>query len=241
MRRLCLLLALLAAGPHLPAAPAPTDALVGDALRAVFGTNRVFTATGHATVQLPANAGAMTLAVTNAMLGDNLRFDLRPLTLPGGGSLDLAALLGAAGMDQFTLLGLAGGRGSFVIYPGLRAYAPVEAAGAAAAGAKVERTSLGQQPIAGRQCDKQQLTVTTPGAAPQTLVVWNSPELRGFPLQIEMAAQGATVRITYGEVRFAAPPAAAFALPAGFERHASVEDLMQQMVQQAMQNMLKQL
>lgn len=242
MCRLLPVLALLAATLSAPAASGPTDALVGDALRAVFGTNRTFTATGRATVQLPANAGVMILAVTNAMSGDNLRFDLRPLTVPGGGEMDIAALLGGLGMDQFTLLGLAGGKGSYVVYPGLRAYAPVEPAGGVTLAApRIERTSLGEEAIAGRPCEKQRLTVTTPGAAPQSLTVWNAPGLRGFPLQIEMAAQGATVRITYGDVRFAAPPAAAFALPAGYERHGSVEEMMQAMIQQAMQDMLKRL
>jgi hypothetical protein len=242
MRRLLLVLALLALARPLPAAE-PTDALVGDALRAVFGTNRVFTATGRAQVSLPGPGGTMVLAVTNAMSGDNLRFDLRPLNVPGGGDMDIAALLGGLGMDQFTLLGLADGKGSYVVYPGLKAYAPVEpAAGASALAApKIARTSLGQEIVAGRKCEKQQVTITTPGSAPQSLTVWNAPELRGFPMQIEMAAQGATVRITYGDVRFAAPPAAAFAVPAGYERHGSVEEMMQAMIQQAMQDMLKRL
>ncbi|HMO64059.1 MAG TPA: hypothetical protein PKE47_02335, partial [Verrucomicrobiota bacterium] len=180
---------------------------------------------------------------TNAMSGDNLRFDLRPLNVPGGGDLDIANLLGGLGMDQFTLLGLAGGKGSYVVYPGLKAYAPVEPAvgTAAALPPKVERTLLGEEVVAGRRCEKHQVTVTAPGAAPQQLTVWNAPELRGFPVQIEMAAQGATVRLSFGEVRFTAPPPAAFALPVGYEPHASVEGMMQAIIQRAMQDMLKRL
>lgn len=242
MRRLSLTVLVFAGLLHFPSPAASADPLVGEALRAVFGTNRVFTATGRAHVTLPGPAGTMILAVTNAMSGDNLRFDLRPLNVPGGGNLDIANLLGGLGMDQFTLLGLADGRGSYVVYPGLKAYAPVEpGAGAAALPPKVERTPLGEDTIAGRRCEKHRVTVIAPGAAPQTLTVWNVPDLRGFPMQIEMTAQGATVRLSFGEVRFTAPPPAAFALPAGYEQHASLETLMQVILQRAMQDMLKRL
>lgn len=242
MRRVSLPVLVFAALLHVPSPAAPSDPLVGDALRAVFGTNRVFTATGRAHVSLPGPGGTMVLAVSNAMSGDNLRFDLRPLNVPGGGDLDIANLLGGLGMDQFTLLGLAGGRGSYVVHAGLKAYAPVEpGAGAAALPPKVERTPLGEETVSGRRCEKHRVTVTSPGGAPQTLTVWNAPDLRGFPLQIEMAAQGATVRLSFGEVRFTAPPPAAFALPAGYEQHASIEDMMQAILQRAMQDLLKRL
>jgi hypothetical protein len=83
-----------------------------------------------------------------------------------------------------------------------------------AAGGKVTVQQLGTATLEGHACRIEQVTVTAPGAPPQTMKVWSATDLRGFPLRVEMQHNGTTMQLNYSDVSLAAPAASLFIQPA---------------------------
>jgi hypothetical protein len=56
---------------------------------------------------------------------------------------------------------------------------------------------------------------------------WNAPSLKGFPLQIQTDEKGNTLILRLSDVKLSKPDAKLFELPAGYEKFADMQAMMQ--------------
>lgn len=140
------------------------------------------------------------------------------------------------GMDHIILLVLPKEKGSYMIYPGLASYCLLEApeaAGVAAGEPTITRQELGKETVDGRACIKSLVTVQE-GQSKVTMTVWEALDLDRFPIQTEMVEDGKTIRTRFQDLQFKAPPDSLFALPQGYTRYNSVQEMMMGAMQRMM-------
>jgi hypothetical protein len=140
----------------------------------------------------------------------------------------------AMGMDIMVMISRPDKKVSYLIYPGLQAYAenPMQDndVTASAANYKVETTELGKDTVDGHPCVKTKFIVTDDQGAKHESVVWNATDLKKFPVKIETVQQGQTMTVLFKDVNLAKPDAGLFEPPTSYKRY----DNMQQMMQQEM-------
>ncbi len=111
---------------------------------------------------------------------------------------------------------------TYVLYPAVQSYETLPlAAGeaeAAAKGFKLEKDPVGKETIDGHACTKNKVVVKGDKGAVLEAVTWNAPDLKDFPVQIEMKEKLNTVRMRFSQVRFERPDASLFEVPAKYGR-----------------------
>jgi hypothetical protein len=117
-----------------------------------------------------------------------------------------------------------------VIYPRLESYVdlplPDDAAVAADKNFKIEKTKLGNEKIDGHACVKNRVIMTDGKGRKSEALVWNATDLKDFPIQMQMNDNESTVVMRYKQVQMARPEAGQFQPPAGYTKHADVQQLM---------------
>lgn len=231
--RLSLLLAVLAASSLTAFAQGPQGPSTGlnAAMTKLFGAHTAFSA--KAEMQTKGGpTGDMSMTMDMAMLDGKSRSDIDMSTMKSA-QLPPNAIeaMKQMGMDRMVGINDPKSEQMLLIYPGLQSYleVPVPPADAAAnkEDYKIEKTELGKETVAGRATVKYKVTMTDSKGVKKEALMWSAPDLKDFPVKMESTEQGATVTVTYSEVKFTKPDAALFAPPAGFTRHASQQGLMQ--------------
>ena len=120
----------------------------------------------------------------------------------------------------------------FVVYPTARAYAEMPISKGTNGGGnqdyKIESTKLGTETVDGHPCVKNKVTISSKDAEKHEAVVWNATDLKDFPVKMQMVqAGGGTLVMTYSNIKLEKPDAKLFEPPTDFEKHASVEKLLQ--------------
>jgi hypothetical protein len=93
----------------------------------------------------------------------------------------------------------------------------------------VRRTGQGLRKIAGHACESEEVSVGAVDAPTQVLHVWQSAELRNFPVRMS-GVDGRPFDVTLSKVRLGVPAADMFQPPEGFSRFESVEGMLAEMV-----------
>jgi hypothetical protein len=231
--RFALFVAVLAAGSLTTFAQGPQGPSTGlnPAMTKLFGAHTAFST--KAEMQAKGGpAGDMSMSMEFALLDGKTRSDIDMTTMKSA-QLPPNAVEAMQQMGMGRMVGINDPKANtmMLIYPGLESYLEMPVPPAEAAANKeeyqIEKTELGKETVAGRATAKYKVTMTDSKGAKKEALLWSAPDLKDFPVKMETTEQGATVTITYSDVKFAKPDAALFAAPAGFTKHASQQGLMQ--------------
>lgn len=140
--------------------------------------------------------------------------------------------LKAAGMGELVILTRPEKKLTYLVYPGMQAYAETplreEQSAEAAKALKLETTRVGEENLSGHPCVKNRVVVTDPQGKTQEATTWNATDLRNFPVAIETTDKGAQVTLFFSNVRFGPPPSSTFELPRDLRKYADTREMMRE-------------
>ena len=219
-------------GPALAQFPGSSPNGLNAAMLKLFGEFTSFSSKADVRVQEKGSREPMTMTVDMSMLDGKVRMDLDISTLKSK-QIPAETLAGfkAAGLARVVTVIRPERKSALLIYPTVRAYVdlPMSKEEAADMGRtyKLAKTKVGRETIDGQACDKMRVVVTADNGDKHEAVVWYASALKNFPVKMEIEQQQMTVVMQYREVKLIRPEAGQFEEPAGFAKHASVEQLMQ--------------
>ncbi|MBC8001795.1 MAG: hypothetical protein H7X97_04325 [Opitutaceae bacterium] len=123
-----------------------------------------------------------------------------------------------------------------MIYPNLKSYAemPVPDQGAGSEKEpKIEKTEIGKETVDGRATVKNKVVITDGAGKATEMTVWNAPDLKDFPVKIEMVERGNQITIVYKDIKSGKPEAKLFEAPADFKKYGSPQELMMEAMKNA--------
>lgn len=232
MKKFVLLLAgLLFAVPPLMAQPAggPVPGMDLSLVR-LFGKDLAFSAKAT-TKTTDATGKSMEIAMSFAKADQKMRVEV-DLTQIKGDAVPAAMLasLGQMGMAKVISITALDTQVSYVIYPGIQAYAksplPDAQLNALASDLKMKKTELGKETLDGHPCVKNKVAFTAEDGTAHEAIVWNASDLKDFPLQIQTQEGKTSMSLRYSDVQLKAPAASQFEPPAGYTAYPSMQELM---------------
>ena len=217
--------AAMAQAPQMPGAGMNT------ALTKLFGKHTSFS--GKADVQMSGGVGGnLSMTMDVAILDGKVRSDIdmakmKSSQLPP----DAAEGMKQMGMDRMSSIVKPEENTMCLIYPGLKGYTemvlPSDEAASMKENYKIEKTEAGKETLHGRATVKHKVTITDSKGTKQEALMWTAPDLKDFPIKVEMTEKATKMTIVYSDVKLGKPDAALFAPPADFTKHANVQAMMQ--------------
>jgi hypothetical protein len=231
------LIAFAAAGVMLASAasaqmPGANQTGLNAAMLKLFEDFNGFTAKTDIRLQEKGSSDAMTMSVDFAMRDGKTRMDLdmsamKSKQMPP----ETLAAFKVAGLDKLATIVRPDRKTTLLIYPAVKGYAempmPKDEAASLDRKFKVTKTRLGNEAIDEQACEKNKVVVSADNGEKHEATVWYATALKSFPIKMQMDQQQMTVVLQYRDVKLVQPEAARFEAPAGFTRHPSVEQLMQ--------------
>lgn len=194
-----------------------------------FGSNKAFTAVADATVAAPSQPGPMSMQMNMAMLDGKVRMETDMSKTKGAEAR--AAQMKQMGMDKTINIIRPDKKVSYMIFPGLKAYAEIVMTDKEAADimneSKMEKTPMGKEKVDSHDCEKIKMTVTDKDGQKHDVLVWNAKDLRDFPVQMQMSEEGNTITMKFHDIKFDKPEESTFEAPAAFTKYSSFQSMMQ--------------
>jgi len=229
-----LCLGLLPVRAQLGAGSSPLD----NAMSKVFGTNLNFSADMAAEVKMMPKQQDVSLTGKMYFLGGNSRSEMDMTSMKGSQMTpQMIAQMKAMGMDKMVSISRIDKKVTYLVYPGLQAYAKIEPLGKDQAETndfKVETTDLGRETLDGHPCLKKHYTVSNTKTG-QSLVMttWNATDLQNCPIKVEQSAwasgdsfKGNTTIMLFKNISLSKPDAILFEPPAGYKAYDSIQAMM---------------
>jgi hypothetical protein len=191
-----------------------------------------FSSRTEMTMQEKGSSDVMTMAVDMAKLNPKVRVDLDMDTLKSK-QVPPQTIAGfkAAGMGRVITVIRPDQKSALLIYPMVRSYVDLpmakEEVEDLARMYKLQKTKLGSETIDGQSCDKMKVVITADNGAKHEAVVWYAPALRNFPVKVQMDQPQSTVVMLFRSIKVERPDSKQFEAPDGYNKHASVEALLQ--------------
>ncbi|MBI5773649.1 MAG: DUF4412 domain-containing protein [Verrucomicrobia bacterium] len=208
----------------------PQGPRLGGGMVKVFGENSAFSATMLMQANDP-STGEVTVPGKLAFDGGKSRFEMDITQMKGGRMPPGAAeQVKAMGMGEMVVIARPDKKASYLIYPGLQAYADVPLKGGDAADPndfKMESTELGKETVDGHPCVKNKVIITDKESNKHEMTVWNATDLKKFPVKIETNEQGKKAVMTFKDIKLAKPDAGQFEPPSGATRYDNPQAMMQ--------------
>ncbi len=204
----------------------------GAVLTRFLGEHTAFTAAVN--IGTKSEQGSMVLVPAKlAFLGGLARFEIDVSKVEGSRMSPIVAdQIKAVGMADVVLITRPDKKLTYMQYPGLKSYAETplreESNPETARKPKVERTTLGEETLAGYACVKHQVVVTDEQGKTYEGTTWNARDLRGFPVVIETSQKGAKVTLLFSDVKFGNPPSSAFDPARDFQKYDDVRTMMRE-------------
>lgn len=204
----------------------------GGSMSKLFGDNKTFTATMEIQAK-EGRAGDTTIPGKLSFDDGKSRFEM-DMTKMKNSKMPPEALeqMKAMGMDSVVVISRPDKKSSYMIYPGLKAYAemPLKESESPEAISKlqVETTKLGEEKVDGHPCVKNKVVVTDAKDKKQEFTVWNATDLKSFPVKLETTEGGGVVTMVFKDVKLAKPEAKLFEPPTDLKRYESMMTLMQE-------------
>lgn len=214
----------------------------GGSVSRIFGANTNFTTA----VEIQATggvAGETTLVGSLAFDDGKSRFEMdlgkmKSTKMPPGAADQMKAL----GMDQIVVISRPDRKVSYMVYPGVKAYAemPLKESESAEAVSrlKLETTELGRETVDGHPTIKNKVVVTSDEGKKQEFTVWNATDLKTFPVKLEMEDAGTKIVMLFKDIKLARPPASKFEAAKDLKRYDSVMAMMQEEMLKKMGGMM---
>jgi hypothetical protein len=208
------------------------------ALTRLFGDIKAFSARTDVRQLDKAGKEMATLTMDFALLDGDVRVEFDLAHIKGGQiSPTAVAQMKQLGMDRTVAILQPATRTMRVIYPRLEAYVDMplpEDAAAADKNFKIEKAKLGNEKIDGHACVKYKVIMTDGKGGKAEALVWNATDLKDFPIQMQMNDNESVVVMRYKQIQLARPETTQFQPPAGYKRHADVQQLMMAAAQRQM-------
>jgi hypothetical protein len=205
---------------------------VNAALTQLFGKNNTFTAKAQMRALDKDKAELVSGPLDFAMLAGNVRVDvdisqLKSKQMPA----ETLASLKQYGMEKIASVFRADKKVMYLIYPALQicldSPLPKEESDSIAHPPKFTTTELGRETLDGVAVVKNKIGYTDAKGEEHNAYTWNAPSLKGFPLQIQTDEKGNTLILRLSDVKLSKPDAKLFELPAGYEKFADMQAMMQ--------------
>jgi hypothetical protein len=147
------------------------------------------------------------------------------------------AVVRQLGMDRMVVVVVPSRNVMQLIYPQLQSYVempmPEESANNGR-NLKISRSRVGEEKIDGRVCVKHKTALQGAGTERFDALEWLAPDLRNFPVQVQMQDREMTVFLRCSEVQLARPDARQFDPPPGFRKYTDVTRLMEDSARRVM-------
>lgn len=211
----------------------PPSARFDKTMRQLFGENSAFSAD----MQMAMKNGDNTITMPGkiAYLDGKTRFEMDTTKIQGGGLPPQAAeQMKQMGLAEIISITRPDKKESYMVYPGLNAYAVVpeqsssDEGEAAAKKPDVKRTEIGKETVEGHECTKYKVVVTDDSGKAHESTIWAAKDLNNFPVKMEMVNEGIPSVITYKNVKLAKPSEELFNPPAEFKRYTDMSAMMQE-------------
>jgi len=212
--------------------PGGGQAGMNAAMLKLFGDVGGFTSKADVRLQEKGSPEVMTMTVGFSMRDGKVRMDLdmgavKSKQLPP----ETLAAFKVAGLDKLATIVRPDRKSTLLVYPSVQGYAETPMSKEEAAGLdrkfKIEKTRLGSETIDGRSCEKNKVIISADNGEKHEATVWYAADLKNFPLKVQMNQPEMTVVLQYRDVKLVPPDAGRFEPPAGFTKHPTVEQLMQ--------------
>jgi hypothetical protein len=213
------------------------------ALVRLLGDHRAFTA--RLDLKIVDAQGKVVLSAPMAFstLNGSMRGDMDVSRLE---SKDLPALAASAarsvGMNEVITLVRPDKQETYLLYPAFSAciVAPIdpEDVEALKKPAAIQKTPLQRETLDGHPCVKNRVVVTEPDGRHHEATVWEAEDMNRFPLRIQTVDDTDTITLNFRQVKFQAPRAADFDLPAGTARYADSQELSQAILKKLLHEVL---
>lgn len=204
----------------------------GGSMSKLFGDNKAFSAS--MVIEAKEGRAGDTTIPGKLMFDDGKsRFEME-LTNMKNSKMPPQALeqMKAMGMDQMIAISRPDKKASYIVYPGLKAYAemPLKESDTAEAvnKSKVTTTELGKETLDGHDCVKNKVVVTGEDQKSHEFTVWNASDLKSFPIKIQMNENKTDVTMTFKDVKLSKPDSKLFDAPADLKRYDNMMSLMQE-------------
>lgn len=239
MKRHLLLLTIvlgLCAGSILPAhaqlgGPGSPNGL-NAAMMKIFGKNTAFTAKAEVKIS---GTQEMTMPMEMAVLDGKMRTSMDITAMKGAQfPPQAAAQMKQMGMDLIVTITTPAQKSVLMIYPNLKSYSemPVPAQGAGSdKEPKIEKTEIGKDTVDGRATVKNKVVITDGEGKATEMTVWNAPDLKDFPVKMEIVERGNQVTIVYKDIKTGKPDAKLFEAPADYKKYGSPQEMMMEVMQ----------
>ena len=216
----------------------PTMPNMGGHMAKLFGGISAYSATME-TQSKDSSGNTMTMPNKIFSLDGKTRVETDMAKMKNGNlPPNAAAQMKAMGMDNMVMISRPDKKISYLIYPGLQAYAenPMQdrESTASAADYKMESTELGKDSVDGHPCVKTKVIVTDDQGTKHESVVWNATDLKKFPVKIETVQQGQTMTILFKDVNLAKPDAGLFEPPSDYTKYDSIQTMMREQMMKHM-------
>jgi hypothetical protein len=198
-----------------------------------------FTSKAEIRMQEKGSPEAMTMTVGFAMREGKVRMDLDMSTVKSKQlPPETLAAFKVAGLETLATVVRPDRKSTLLIYPLVQGYAEVpmsrDETASLARKFRIEKTRLGRETIGAYSCDKNKVVISADNGEKHEATVWYATEMKNFPMKVQMEQAQMTVALQYRDVKLAPPDPGRFEPPAGFTRHATVEQLMQNAMMKAM-------
>lgn len=210
---------------------------INAAMAKLFGDNQAFSATMEADIKM---TGGQTMQLPGKMSFDSgkSRFEIEMSQAKGNAMQPgMVNQMKSMGMDSMLVISRPDEKTSYMIYPGLKAYAqvPLEEGDTKPEDFKVEMTELGKETVNGHACVKNRAIVTDSKGTKHESTIWNATDLKNFPVKIQTRQEGVDMTLLFKDVKLGKPEATQFNPPTGFKKYDNIMALMQQEVMRRMQ------
>jgi outer membrane lipoprotein-sorting protein len=211
----------------------PPQPRFGEAMTKLFGENQNFSA--DVNMEMKMENSTMTMPGKLSFSGGKSRFEMDTTKMKGGnippGAAEQMKQMGMAEMVNITRPDK---KESYIVYPGLKAYAVMpttEGESKDAAGAdktNIKKTELGKETVDGHPTTKSKVVLKDAEGKETEFTVWNASDMKDFPIKMETVNEGVPAIITYKEVKLEKPDDALFEPPADFQRYTDVSTMMRE-------------